>query len=238
MATKKNEVTTITAGVEIKSPALIEKTAKIRQYEGGVKSSLYGIANILHEIDKGGLYKEDGFKNVTEYASKVFGYKKTMVYNMLQVAENYLVTGENKTIFSAGEKDFSMGQVQELLALPPAKGKELVKSGAVNAEMTTKEIRDVVKANKPQREKSGKQKAKELANKQKKAAEKISSQQENTTAENPAKENKHVKKIEKIFSEMIADLNTLKVEKTETEKLAKIMQGVVDLRKEMGLLTI
>lgn len=227
--------------VELKDKVLIEKTVKIRAYENGVKTSLFGIAHIMQEIQKGELYKADGFKNIIDYAGQVFGYKKTMVYNMLQVAENYLQAGENKTVFAVGEKDFSMGQVQELLALPPAKSKELVKAGAINAEMTAKEIRDVVKENKPRKPKD----AKKAMTERKKREEKLenikaenSSQQENTTAANPAAENTHVKKIKKIFSEMIADLNTLKVQKTETEKLAKIMQGVVDLQKEMGLLTL
>lgn len=227
--------------VELKDKVLIEKTAKIRAYENGVKTSLFGIAHIMQEIQKGELYKADGFKNIIDYAGQVFGYKKTMVYNMLQVAENYLQAGENKTVFAVGEKDFSMGQVQELLALPPAKSKELVKAGAINAEMTAKEIRDVVKENKPRKPKD----AKKAMTERKKREEKLenikeenSSQQETPATENPAAENVHVKKIEKIFSEMIADLNTLKVAKTETEKLARIMQGVVDLRKEMGLLTL
>lgn len=232
--------------VELKDKVLIEKTAKIRAYENGVKTSLFGIAHIMQEIQKGELYKADGFKNIIDYAGQVFGYKKTMVYNMLQVAENYLQAGENKTVFAVGEKDFSMGQVQELLALPPAKSKELVKAGAINAEMTAKEIRDVVKENKPRKPKDAKKamtERKKREEKLEKAKEENSSQQEttttaNTTAENPAAENVHVKKIEKIFSEMIADLNTLKVAKTETEKLARIMQGVVDLRKELGLLTL
>lgn len=227
--------------VELKDKVLIEKTAKIRAYENGVKTSLFGIAHIMQEIQKGELYKADGFKNIIDYAGQVFGYKKTMVYNMLQVAENYLQAGENKTVFAVGEKDFSMGQVQELLALPPAKSKELVKAGAINAEMTAKEIRDVVKENKPRKPKD----AKKAMTERKKREEKLenikeenSSQQETTTAETPAAENVHVKKIKKIFSEMIADLNTLKVQKTETEKLARIMQGVVDLQKEMGLITL
>lgn len=227
--------------VELKDKVLIEKTAKIRAYENGVKTSLFGIAHIMQEIQKGELYKADGFKNIIDYAGQVFGYKKTMVYNMLQVAENYLQAGENKTVFAVGEKDFSMGQVQELLALPPAKSKELVKAGAINAEMTAKEIRDVVKENKPRKPKD----AKKAMTERKKREEKLenikeenSSQQETPATANPAAENVHVKKIKKIFSEMIADLNTLKVQKTETEKLARIMQGVVDLQKEMGLLTL
>lgn len=222
--------------VELKDKVLIEKTAKIKAYENGVKTSLFGIAHIMQEIQKGELYKADGFKNIVDYAGQVFGYKKTMIYNMLQVAENYLQAGENKTVFAVGEKDFSMGQVQELLALPPAKSKELIKAGAINAEMSTKEIRDVVKENKPNKPKD----TKKTMTEKKKREEKLENIKEENSSqqENPAAENVHVKKIKKIFSEMIAELNTLKVQKTETEKLARIMQGVVDLQKEMGLLTL
>lgn len=204
--------------VELKSSILIEKTAKIKQLENGVKANLYGIAAILSDVDKNGYYKDDGFKSVVEYAGKVFGYKKTMIYNMLQVAENYIASGENKTIFASGDKDFSMGQVQELLALPPAKSKELVKSGKITPEMTSKEIRQVVKENKPQ----------------KVTKDKTATATKGNTAENPAKENKHVKKIIRIIAEIKTLVNSIEGEQN-TERRMSIIGNLELLKKEIGL---
>lgn len=91
--------------------------------------------------------KKAGFKNVAHYAEVVFGYKKAMTSNLIRIGSQYVVHDKNKyyTILEDNGVDFTTSQLQECLKLDVATVQELVEEKTITADMTCKEIREVVK---------------------------------------------------------------------------------------------
>lgn len=81
--------------------------------------SLMTIALTMVEIEEKELYKDD-FSSVVEYGEKVFGYKKSAVYNMLKVGRQYLLPDTQKSIFADEDgTDFTFNQLSRFLPRPP-----------------------------------------------------------------------------------------------------------------------
>lgn len=117
----------------------------IRETEKTAKS-LITIALTIKTINDNELYKDD-FESIVQYGEKVFGYKKTAIYNMLKVADNYFIDGVNHSIFVTDEKkDFTFNQLTRFLPLPSVEvANELVEKEMLTPDMTVKEITKVVK---------------------------------------------------------------------------------------------
>lgn len=109
--------------------------------------SLMVIALTMVEIEEKELYKDD-FSSVVEYGEKVFGYKKSAVYNMLKVGRQYLLPDTQKSIFADEDgTDFTFNQLSRLLPLPSVEiATELVESETITPDMTLRQIEDAVKA--------------------------------------------------------------------------------------------
>lgn len=109
--------------------------------------SLMTIALTMVEIEEKELYKDD-FSSVVEYGEKVFGYKKSAVYNMLKVGRQYLIPDTQKSIFADEDgTDFTFNQLSRLLPLPSVEvATELVESETITPNMTLRQIEDAVKA--------------------------------------------------------------------------------------------
>lgn len=109
--------------------------------------SLMTIALTMVQIEEQELYKDD-FSSVVEYGEKVFGYKKSAVYNMLKVGRQYLLPDTQKSIFADEDgTDFTFNQLSRLLPLPSVEvATELVESETITPDMTLREIEDAVKA--------------------------------------------------------------------------------------------
>lgn len=126
---------------------LTKATHMIIKATESVGKSLFKIAAVMAYVDEKELYAED-FKNVAEYGEKVFGYKKSVTYNMIRVGREYLdrSTGNSVLMLEDG-RDFSFTQLSKMLPLPSAEvAAELVDSEKITPEMTTKQIAEVVKA--------------------------------------------------------------------------------------------
>lgn len=128
------------------SKTLANTTDKINKLQINMKKSLLAIAKILSDI-KADDVKKDGFKNVAHYAEVVFGYKKVMTSNLIRIGKQYVVHDKNKyyTILEDNGVDFTVSQLQECLKLDVADVQELVEEKTITADMTCKEIREVVK---------------------------------------------------------------------------------------------
>lgn len=109
--------------------------------------SLMTIALTMVEIEEKELYKDD-FPSIVEYGEKVFGYKKSAVYNMLKVGRQYLLPDTQKSIFAEEDgTDFTFNQLSRLLPLPSVEvATELVESETITPDMTLRQIEDAVKA--------------------------------------------------------------------------------------------
>lgn len=134
---------------------LKEHTAKITSLLDGAKYSLYEVAMHLLVIKNEELYKDDGFINIYDYAKKVFGYGKNMIYKMIVVAENLVEQKgeEYRSILAHDDCDYSMSQLFEMGKTAPQTLVELDADGAINPSMTTKEIREVIKETKDEMKK-------------------------------------------------------------------------------------
>lgn len=116
------------------------KDAIIKANGLGVKS-LYMVATVLQQVNAYRIYKEDGAKNIAEWAGKNFGYKKSQVHNMLNAAR-WLKNGE--TILPHGDRDFNLSQIVEIQRLGDKKALSMVQNGDIAPEMTVANIKKIV----------------------------------------------------------------------------------------------
>lgn len=128
------------------SSGLEKTTEKINKLQVNMKKSLLAIAKTLSDIKPDDV-KKCGFKNVAHYAEVVFGYKKVMTSNLIRIGTQYVVHDKNKyyTVLEDNGVDFTVSQLQECLKLDVATVQELVEEKTITADMTCKEIREVVK---------------------------------------------------------------------------------------------
>lgn len=126
--------------------SLANTTDKINKLQVNMKKSLLAIAKLLSDI-KAEDVKKAGFKNTAHYAEVVFGYKKAMTSNLIRIGSQYVVHDKNKyyTILEDNGNDFTVSQLQECLKLEVPTLQELVEEKTITADMTCKEIREVVK---------------------------------------------------------------------------------------------
>lgn len=140
VANTQNTVATLT------DRKLIQATNRIEKFMIGAKKSLFAIAVELQKIDLQKLWEKDGFKNVSDYGEKVLGYKHAMTNNMIRIATSYIeATTQESILPHAEKKDWSLGQLQELLTITPEEAQKLVDDDVINVGMSTKKIREAVK---------------------------------------------------------------------------------------------
>ena len=136
------------------SGKLTRQTYAIEKLMNATKKSLFEISARLLIIKEEELYIEDGFKDVYEYAEQILGYKKVMVYKMIQTAENFIEEEkigkkmEYVSVIKHYDKDYSLSQLMELNTVDIDKVKLWDEEGTISPDMTVKEIRDIVKSTK------------------------------------------------------------------------------------------
>ncbi len=131
----------------LKNPELKNAAKKIVKLEKTRDRAAYEIAQVLKTVDDKRMYVEDGYKNIEQFASAMFGYKKVTVSNMLRIAKTYMLPNGD-TILKKGENDFTYTKLSELLSLGPDTLKKAVQDGEITPEMTQKELRNYVKKQK------------------------------------------------------------------------------------------
>jgi uncharacterized protein YyaL (SSP411 family) len=140
VATNTNAIATLT------DKKLIQATNRIEKYMVGAKKSLFAIAIEMRKIDSQKLWDKDGFKNVSDYGEKVLGYKHAMTNNLIRVATSYIeATTQESVLTHEDRKDWSLGQLQELLTITPEEAQQLVDDNLISVDMSTKKIREAVK---------------------------------------------------------------------------------------------
>lgn len=131
----------------LKNPELKNAARQIVKLEKTRDRAAYAIAQVLKTVDEKRMFVEDGYKNIEQFASAMFGYKKVTVSNMLRIAKTYMLP-DGSTILKNGENDFTYTKLSELLSLGPDTLKKAVQDGEINPEMTQKELRSYVKKQK------------------------------------------------------------------------------------------
>lgn len=141
-------VTTSTPNA-FKDKALARHTVAIEKLMNGVKKNMVEIAVRLKDIKEKALYEKDGFTDLFDYASKVLGYKKSMVYKMVNVADKFIAEQPNgkgyASIIVHDTEDYSVSQLMELGSLTAEEAIELDETCKIDPSMTAKDIREVVK---------------------------------------------------------------------------------------------
>lgn len=131
----------------LKNPELKNAAKQIVKLEKTRDRAAYAIAQVLKTVDDKRMFIEDGYKNIEQFASAMFGYKRVTVSNMLRIAKTYMLP-DGSTILKNGENDFTYTKLSELLSLGPDTLKKAVQDGEISPEMTQKELRNYVKKQK------------------------------------------------------------------------------------------
>lgn len=146
------ESAVVTGGVEVtfKNKKLAQHTKAIEKLMLATKRNMFEIAVRLNVIATEKLYEADEYKDVFDYANKVLGYKKNFVYKLVAVAEKFIdEAADGKgyiSIIAHENEDYSVSQLIELNSLEADTVSQLDANEEISPDMTTKEIREVVKA--------------------------------------------------------------------------------------------
>ena len=146
----------------INNAKLKKHTQAIIELQNANTRNNFAIAVHLKVIRDEELFSDDGFTDVFDYAKKTLDFSKVYVYKNIVNAEKFIEVkkiGRNTTYTSNlphTGKDFTSGQLIELQCLEYDTVKKLVEDGIITADMTTKEIRNIVKAHKPAKKKNTK----------------------------------------------------------------------------------
>lgn len=134
---------------ELTDKKLLSHTKAIEKLMTSTKRNMFEISARLLVIRNENLFEKDGFKDVFDYAEKLFGYKKNMVYKMTTTAEKFIekdATGkEYVSILTHENEDYTVSQLIELNSLEPDTATKLDELEVISPKMSTKEIREVVK---------------------------------------------------------------------------------------------
>lgn len=128
---------------------LNEYTDSILALNNKVIENKFQVASILAEIDDTKLYKFGGFKNITDYASAMFDYKRSETYTLVRVGKD----GFEKMLLDMGIKNFNFKQIERML--PLGTKEEIIESistGVITPDMTSNDIADYVKTTKAPKE--------------------------------------------------------------------------------------
>ena len=150
METLETAIAYQTRESELKNKKLISHTKAIEKLLTSTKRNLFEISARLLVIRNENLFKDDGFKDVFDYAYKMFGYKKNMVYKMTTAAEKFIEQSPQDkgyvSILIHDKEDYTVSQLIELNSIEPDEAIRLDEQELINPSMSTKEIREVVKS--------------------------------------------------------------------------------------------
>lgn len=150
METLETAIVTAPTETALKNKKLASHTKAIEKLMTATKRNMFEISARLLVIRNENLFEEDGFKDVFDYAGKLFEYKKNMVYKLTTAAEKFIeqnATGKGYvSILTHDNEDYTVSQLIELNAIEPDTAIKLDELEVISPSMTTKEIREVVKA--------------------------------------------------------------------------------------------
>lgn len=139
-----------TNGNGLKNKKLASHTKAIEKLMTATKRNMFEISARLLVIRNENLFEDDGFKDVFDYAEQLFGYKKNMVYKLTTAAEKFIEQSPQGkgyvSIITHENEDYTVSQLIELNAIEPDTAVKLDELEVISPSMTTKEIREVVKA--------------------------------------------------------------------------------------------
>lgn len=149
MVTLESGIATAAPRATFKNEQLQAHTTAIFELMNATKRNMFEIAARLLVIRNENLFEADGYKDVFDYAAKVLDYKRNFVYKLTAAAEKFIEQNANGngyvSIIVHDDSDYTVSQLVELNSLENDTVIELDENGVIAPEMSTKEIREVVK---------------------------------------------------------------------------------------------
>lgn len=130
-------------------------TMRVFQLSEVIRKNYFAIAAVVSAVDEAKCYQADGFKDVHEWVTRTFGYKKSMSYDLLRIGREYIREVSNKAGKTIGyecnllpeesDENFRTSQVMKMLPLGHEAAEQLINDGKITPDMTVRAISDVVK---------------------------------------------------------------------------------------------
>lgn len=123
-------------------------TETIIEANNGVQKNMYVIARSLAYAYSRNLFEDDGFKNVSEYANMVFGYKKSRTYTLVKIGLDFVNENNESTLPHESGRDFTITQIEKMLPMAKKKNElvAMIEDGVIYPGMSCKEIEGIVKS--------------------------------------------------------------------------------------------
>lgn len=132
------------AKLNIKNVELAGIVKSIDEYENGIVSNYKAICRHIYKVAMNPtLLTQDGYKNVSEFGEKVFGYSKPSVSKMIGVAKLWLESKNEKVKELSDKLGYSI--LSETTTLTSAEVEKAVNDGTINENTTQKQAREIVK---------------------------------------------------------------------------------------------
>lgn len=125
---------------------LKKATSNIVKASQNINKNLFTVAKELNNVAENNLFVDDGFKNVEEYANKVFGFRKSTTYNFISIGKLFTNNLTLTSNLDYTEHDYSVSQLTRLIPLGSAEvANNLIAEEKFNENSTIKEIEKAVK---------------------------------------------------------------------------------------------
>lgn len=125
---------------------LKKATSNIVKASQNINKNLFTVAKELNNVAENNLFVDDGFKNVEEYANKVFGFRKSTTYNFISIGKLFTNNSTLTSNLDYTEHDYSVSQLTRLIPLGSAEvANNLIAEEKFNENSTIKEIEKAVK---------------------------------------------------------------------------------------------
>lgn len=125
----------------ITNATLRKKTEQIYNNLNGARMSVCKACLIMKDIRDNKLYEKGGFDSFSQYAEQYLGISKSKASRMISTATRFM----QDSGLNLMDKDFSQGQMVELLPLSDKQVASLVESGRVTPDDPRGDIKKVVK---------------------------------------------------------------------------------------------
>lgn len=118
-----------------------------------IRKGCFQTAAIFAQVKKSGLFKEAGYKNISEWGKEAFGFAKSTTYNLVNIGENFIrgienekgkLIGYHSELTEDDEQDYTLSQIIPMLPVGLETAEDLHQSGEINPTMTTREIKKVI----------------------------------------------------------------------------------------------
>ena len=118
-----------------------------------IRKGCFKTAAIFAQVKKTGIFKEAGYKNISEWGKEAFGFSKSTTYNLVNIGENFIREIENESgkligyhseLTEDDEQDYTISQIIPMLPVGFETAEDLHQNGEINPTMTTREIKKVI----------------------------------------------------------------------------------------------